>query len=81
MRRGSLIFSIILLLVVILLFGATMAYPPRSKLFPSIALSTALILLIIQIVREALPRREKNLRKRTEKPRGRPPDRLQSGCG
>jgi len=54
MRRGSLIFSIILLLVVILLFGATMAYPPRSKLFPSIALSTALILLIIQIVREAL---------------------------
>jgi hypothetical protein len=59
MKRDSLIFAVILLLITIILLKVTMAYPLRSKLFPLIALVTILILLIIQIVREALALKEK----------------------
>lgn len=54
MRRGSLIFAVALLLISILLLKATLAYPFKAKLFPLITLVTVLILLIIQILREAL---------------------------
>jgi hypothetical protein len=59
MKRDSLIFAVILLLITIILLKATMAYPLRSKLFPLIALVTALILLIIQIIREVPALKEK----------------------
>ena len=59
MKRGSLIFAVILLLIAMILLKATMAYPLRSKLFPLIALVTALILLIIQIIREVPALKEK----------------------
>ena len=59
MKRDSLIFAVILLLVTVILLKVTMAYPLRSKLFPLIALITILILLIIQIVREAFALKEK----------------------
>src|SRR4030042_1767243 len=76
MGRGSLIFSIILLLVVILLLGATFTYPLRSKLFPLIALSIALLLLVAQVVQEGLvlkgkdpaPMKEKKERRRPKFP-------------
>jgi hypothetical protein len=61
MKRDSLIFAVILLLITIILLKATMAYPLRSKLFPLIALATVLILLIIQIFREVSGLKEKNL--------------------
>lgn len=53
MNRGSLIFAVILLLIVVDLMIATLAYPLGSKLFPLIALGAALILLVIQVFREA----------------------------
>jgi hypothetical protein len=59
MKRDSLIFAVILLLITIILLKATMAYPLRSKLFPLIALVTVLILLIIQIFREVAGLKEK----------------------
>lgn len=52
MKQGSLIFAIILLFIALGLVIATMAYPIRSKLFPLIALGTAVILLVVQIYRE-----------------------------
>lgn len=64
MRRGGLIFGTILLLITIMMLIATMAYPFTSKLFPLIALSAALILLIIQIIREVSILKEKKLTKR-----------------
>jgi hypothetical protein len=64
MKRDSLIFAVILLLVTVILLKVTMAYPLRSKLFPLIALITILILLIIQIVREALALKEKESAKK-----------------
>jgi hypothetical protein len=59
MRRGNLIFTIALLLVSILLLRATLPYPFKAKLFPLIILITVLILLVIQIFREAFALREK----------------------
>jgi hypothetical protein len=53
MKRGSLIVAVVLLLIAVGLAIVTMAYPLRSKLFPLIALGTALILLVIQVFREA----------------------------
>lgn len=52
MKRGSLIFAVVLFLISILLLRATVAYPLKAKLFPLITLLTVLILLIIQIIRE-----------------------------
>ena len=52
MKRGGLIFAVVLLLIAVGLVIVTMAYPLRSKLFPLIALGTALILLVIQVFRE-----------------------------
>jgi len=53
MNRGSLVFTAILILVTLILLIATMAYPVRSKLFPLMALSTILVLLIVQVTKEA----------------------------
>ncbi len=53
MRRGSLIFTVALFLVSVLLLKATLAYSFKAKLFPLITLVLVLILLIIQILREA----------------------------
>lgn len=52
MKRGSLIFAVVLLLITVGLVIVTMSYPLRSKLFPLIALSVALILLVIQVFHE-----------------------------
>jgi hypothetical protein len=52
MKRGSLIFAVVLLLITIGLVVVSMDYPLRSKLFPLIALSVALVLLVIQIFHE-----------------------------
>jgi hypothetical protein len=52
MNRGSLIFAVVLLLITLGLVIVSMDYPLRSKLFPLIALSVALVLLVIQIFHE-----------------------------
>lgn len=52
MRRGSVIFTIALLLVSLLLLRATLPYPFKAKLFPLIILSTILLLLMVQMGRE-----------------------------
>lgn len=54
MPRGSLIFTVIIFLILILFLIATMSYPHKAKLFPLLTLLPALILLIIQIIREVL---------------------------
>ena len=59
MKKGKLIFAIALLLLTAILWIATMAYPFKARLFPLFALSAALILLIIQVVREISHYREK----------------------
>ena len=67
MKRGSLIFAVILLLIAVGLAIVTMAYPLRSKLFPLIALGTALILLVIQVCREVSASKEGPLRRESKK--------------
>jgi hypothetical protein len=52
MKRGSLIIAVVLLMMTVSLVIVTLGYPLRSKLFPLIALGTALILLVIQVFRE-----------------------------
>jgi hypothetical protein len=52
MVRGGLIFTVILFLISILFLIATMPYPYKAKLFPLLTLLPALILLIVQIIRE-----------------------------
>ncbi len=59
MKRGNLIFTIALFLVSILLLRATLAYPFKAKLFPLITLLPVMILLMIQMIREAIALREK----------------------
>ena len=59
MKKGKLIFAIALLLLTAILWVATMAYPFKARLFPLFALSAALILLIIQVIREITHYREK----------------------
>ncbi len=61
MRRGNIIFTIALLLVSVLLLKATFAYPFKAKLFPLIVLFTVLILLMVQIFREAIALRGKGI--------------------
>ncbi|MFB3884272.1 MAG: tripartite tricarboxylate transporter TctB family protein [Thermodesulfobacteriota bacterium] len=51
--RGSLIFTAALLLASFLLLKATLPYPFKAKLFPLIVLITVLVLLMIQVFREA----------------------------
>jgi len=63
MKWGSLFFSVILLLITIFLLIAAIPYPFMAKQFPMIALFTALILLIVQIILEASALKE-------EKPTG-----------
>ena len=53
MRRGSLIFTGALFLASLLLLKATFDYSFKAKLFPLITLFIVLVLLMIQIVREA----------------------------
>ncbi len=62
MKRGALVFATILFLVAISLLTATFRYPLRSKIFPLIVLFTILILLTIQIYREAPGFRKKERR-------------------
>ena len=57
--RGSFIFTVALLLVSFLLLKATLPYPFKAKLFPLIVLITVLILLMIQIFREAFALKKK----------------------
>jgi hypothetical protein len=52
MKKDSLIFAVALLVVTIGLLIPTFAYPFKSKLFPSIALFTLLVLLVIQVIKE-----------------------------
>jgi hypothetical protein len=52
MKKGSLIFAVALLLITIGLVIPTMSYPFKSRLFPSIALFTILVLLVAQIIKE-----------------------------
>ena len=59
MKRGSLILAVILLTMTVGLVIVTMGYPLRSKLFPLIALGTALILLVIQVFREVSALKQK----------------------
>ena len=59
MKREKLIFAVVLLLIAMILLKATMAYPLRSRLFPLITLLAVIILLAIQIVREARPLSER----------------------
>lgn len=54
MISGSLIFTVVLFLISVLLLISTMSYPPKARLFPLITLSVAIVLLIVQIVREIL---------------------------
>jgi hypothetical protein len=69
MRRGKFIFTVALLLVSLLLLRATLPYPFKAKLFPLIILFTVLILLVVQIFREAFALREKRASE-TEKEEG-----------
>jgi len=66
MTLGSLVFASILFVVAVVALITTMAYPLQSKLFPSMALSTALILLIIRIVQEASALKQKALQESKE---------------
>src|SRR4030043_947114 len=59
MKRGKIIFAVALLLITAGLLKVTLSYPPKSRLFPLFALSTALILSGIQVVREISHYREK----------------------
>lgn len=52
MLRGSQIFNVSLLIALILAALATFAYPLKAKMFPTIALSVSLLLLIYQIFSE-----------------------------
>lgn len=52
MKKGSVVFAVVLFLIVGALLIPTFAYPPKSRLFPLIALFTILCLLVIQIIRE-----------------------------
>ena len=52
MKKGSLIFAVALLVITIGLLVPTMSYPLKSRLFPSIALFTILVLLVAQIIKE-----------------------------
>jgi hypothetical protein len=64
--RSSLLFGLFLFLASILFLLATLAYPPKAKLFPLVTLTFLIILLVIQIAREVLPAREKeNVKKAT----------------
>ena len=50
MKRGTLIFAVVLFLVSLLLLKATLPYPFKAKIFPLIILITILILLMIQMI-------------------------------
>jgi len=54
MIQGSLIFNAILLIISVILLIATMDYPHKAQLFPLLTLVLAMILLIVQIIRETL---------------------------
>lgn len=54
MIKGNFIFTIVLLIFSIVLFIATLGYPWKAMVFPLIAISTALILLLIQTGKDIL---------------------------
>ncbi len=61
MRRGNFIFALALFLVSILLLRATFTYPFKARVFPLIVLTTVLILVMIQSVREIVALRRKKV--------------------
>ncbi len=63
MVRGRFIFVVAIFLVQILALTATFAYPFKSRIFPSIALSLGLVLSIFQIFRELPILKEKEIPK------------------
>jgi hypothetical protein len=50
--RPSLLFGLFLFLASILFLSATLAYPPKAKLFPLVTLTFLIVLIGIQIIRE-----------------------------
>lgn len=69
MKRGSLLFAVVLLLITIGLVIVSIGYPLRSKLFPLMALTVALVLLVIQIFHEfsALKQKDSDDKEKVEK--------------
>ena len=61
MITGSFFFTLALFLVSAVLFIATQSFPWKAKIFPLIAISTALILLAVQIVLDIKASREEGL--------------------
>ncbi|MDI6755791.1 MAG: tripartite tricarboxylate transporter TctB family protein [Thermodesulfobacteriota bacterium] len=59
MLRGRFIFTLALFIISVISLIFTLAYPYKSRIFPLIALSTALFLLVIEIVKEFSTAREK----------------------
>lgn len=66
MLRGNLIFASALFIISILFLIFTFAYPYKAKIFPLIALIPAMILLMIEIVKELLAAKEKEEVKKEE---------------
>ena len=64
MRRDNFLFTVALFLVSLLLLKATLAYPFKAKLFPLIVLTTVLVLLMVQMIREFLALRAKGASER-----------------
>ena len=52
MKKGSLVFTVFLVLVTVVLLIPTISYPFKSKLFPLIALFALLVLLTAQVINE-----------------------------
>jgi len=61
MITGSFIFTLALFVVSAVLFIATQSYPWKAKIFPLIATSTALILLVAQIILDIMASRKEGL--------------------
>jgi hypothetical protein len=58
MIRGSFIFTLCLLIVSVVLLFATQSYPLKAKIFPMIAIGTAVILLVIQTIVDIMASRK-----------------------
>ena len=54
MKRGNLVFTIVLFCISILYLIPTLGFPFKAKIFPLLVLFTALILLIVQITGETI---------------------------
>lgn len=63
MKRDSLVFTALLFLLTVGLLIPTVSYPLKSRLFPSIALTTILVLVAVQLAREISAVRKAPVRK------------------